>query len=237
MHIGNLNQNNDQGIWLEQNVNVKVNNSWSLIFNHSERWGNDYKRFWYFRHWYIAQYDLTPLVKDLLCIPQNSLFVGFTIGPGFSEVWSIQRNTRGIVHWEHSYRPNLVAFMTHSWHGWSLQQRMVGEYVGYFSKHYRAHAFYRHRAVLHTPWKWTCFHFNPFISNEWFLREESKDGKVVIQSGPFYDNRFRLGIAFDLMQHFTAQLWWQLRMSKQLPGSNPLWRKTYQIGLTLNLNF
>ncbi|KAF3361662.1 hypothetical protein PHSC3_001785 [Chlamydiales bacterium STE3] len=239
--VGHLNQNHDQGIWLDQNISMPLTHKWQLILHAGQRFGDDHRRLWFSRQWAILQYDLTENLKSFFCVGDESIFKNFSIGPGYSEVGAIQSNSRGNFHWSYSHRPSIVAFMSHAWKGWELQQRMAGEYLHFATKHYRNHAYYRHRAVLTSPWEWSSLRLNPFLSNEWFLRAENRKTqngqRKVIQSGPFYENRLRMGFTMNLNRHFSPQFWWQLRLNKQAPGNHPLWRKTYQIGLTLNMNF
>lgn len=235
IRAGNLNQNNDKQIWSENNVHVQLSEKWSLIIHAGLRWGDDYRRLFFFRQWNILQYDLTDSIREKICIEKNSIFQSFTIGPTYSKTWAIQGNRRGIRHWANSNRFGLMAFMTHEWRGWSLQQRLFGEYIEFVTPHYRDHGVYRHRVVLSSPWKFTCYKINPFLSNEWFFRSEDRKHGIIVQSGPFYENRIRLGASIQLSKKVQSDIWWQWRTIKQLPNNRPLWRNTYQIGITLNL--
>ena len=235
IRVGNLNQNNDQQFWFEQNINAQINSKWSFLFHSGERIGDDYRRFWFLRQWVMLEYDCTEFLQKLFCISKESAFQSFTIGPSYSKSWSIQGNKNGIRHWANSDRPGAAAFMTHNWCGWMLRQRLFAEYIDFVTPHYRNHGIYRHRAILNAPWKLTCYQLNPFFSNEWFFREESVKNGIVIQSGPFYENRLRIGISAQFSKCLAADIWWQQRANKQLPGSKPLWRKTYQIGITVNI--
>lgn len=240
MHVGHLNQNHDRGIWFEENFNSKIGKLGYTI-NITQRLGDNNRRLWFHKQWLMTYYDFSDSIRDMLQFREDSLFKAFSFGPGLANVWAINRNTKGVFHWAHSYRPTLIAFLVHVYRGWQLEQRMVGEYNCFITSHYRKHAFYRHRMLLNPPWRWSSLGIGPFLSNEWFFRSEDskKENGVetIIQSGPYFENRFRIGFTMQMSPTFAPQLWWQYRTIKQTPGNHPLWRKTYQFGFSANFNF
>lgn len=227
--VGKLNENNDHGVWLEQNLNVQFNKDWLFYFHTEERWGDNYKRFWFFEHWSILQYDITKYIQRLFCLSPDSIFKSLSIGPGFAQSWELQKNTNNLYHWAMANRPEIVSFLKMEWRDWSLTQRLVGEYKRYITKHYRSHALCRYRLWINSPWNFTSIKLNPFLANEFFFRKKKSNQSVF-----FYENRMRVGFNTNLIRHMTAIGWWQWRTIKQLPGNKPLWKFTYQLGLTVN---
>lgn len=240
LHVGHLNHDNDCGIWLEENFTSTLGKLGCTI-HIAQRIGDNGKRLWFHKQWLMTHYDFSDHVKSLLNLQEDSLFKTFSFGPGFANVWAINRNTKGTVHWSHSYRPNMTAFLIHTYRGWELEQRMIGEYNHFTTHHYRKNAYYRHRLLLRSLKYWTYFKISPFLSNEWFLRAKNSHKKkgveTAIQSGPYFENRFRVGFAIRINQFFTPQLWWQYRSVKQTPGQHPLWRRTYQLGISANIDY
>lgn len=230
-HVGQLNQNADHGAWVEENFNIALYKEWSLMFHFEERCGDDWRRFWYYEQWATLQYDFSKQIKKSLCLSEDSLFKSFTMGPGFAQAWSLQANTKGVVHWAQANRPDIQAFLTLGWKGWTLRQRLILEYWGFTTKHYKSFGYCRYRNFLLSPWKFTCLKINPFLADEIFLRETTS-----WHSGVFYENRFRTGIVAELFRECSALLWWQIRSVKQLSG-HPSWFNTYQFGLNFDFNF
>jgi len=232
INVGELNQNNDHGFWFEENIHKDFKNNWLYYLHFEERWGNDYKTLWYFEHWSILHYDLSSQIRKIFCLKPDSIFKSFSIGPGFAQGWTLNKNTKGVFHWSEANRPEIAAFVTLQWNGWQLQERIVAEYWRYITKHYHSFVYSRLRTWVNSPWKFTCFKINPFFANEFFLREKKSN-----QTGVFYENRFRIGVNAEFFEHFTGSLWWKLRSFKQIQNDKQVWFNNYILGLTLNLNF
>ena len=230
-----LNQNNDHGFWSEENLDKKFWKNWIARFHFEQRWGADYKKFWYEENQFILLYDLS----SLFCLSKEGVFTSLNIGPGYTHITTTQKNTHGNFHWVGLERPLLEANLGMKLFGWTINQRMRGEYNFYTRKHYKAHGAYRHRLLCLSPWKWSCYKINPYVSNEWFFRQNTYStnhphGLV----GGWHENRFRVGLIGNLYKEtVTLALFWQWRILKQKPESHPRWFNTYQEGVALNFIF
>lgn len=219
-----LNTNNDHGFWNEQKVKVALGHQWFARLRTEQRWGNDYRQFWWHEYEIVFAYD----PKELISACPESIFKDFSFGAGINETTQIQANTENVRKWVWITRPILEAFLDLAWHDWRLEQRMRGEYYDYNASHYKNYGLYRHRVNIYSPWKFTRFNINPFFSNEFFFRKNT-----AALAGGLYENRLKVGVANDLYKTLTSELFWQWRYLKQKtgPGIN-----TYQIGLTLYLS-
>lgn len=233
--LNRINANNDHGFWLEQNIEGKLSTDWTLKFHAEQHWGSDYKIFFHHEYEVIFQYDL----KRLFGLCENGPIKTFLFGPGYNELCVIQKNTYGNFHWVSVNRPMLQADFNIEVKEWKVNQRMRGEYFGYTRRYYKDHAIYRHRLVLHTPWKFTCLKINPYISNEWFLRcnsyhKTSPKGLV----GGYYHNRFRVGCNSEFLDgSLVLTTYWQLLSFKQKPGTHPSWANSYQYGVVTSFYY
>lgn len=232
-NVGHLNQNNDKGFWLQQEVIGDITKNAYLNFSAEQRWGNNYRTFWYHHYQIVAQYDFAPWLKESLCICKDSAFKTLTFGPGFKEAIAIRRNTHFDNVWCSANIPMLEANLSIELFGGLFRQRFRGEYVSYNTKHFHDFGLFRYRMYYFTPWRLGCIEFNPWVSNEFFFRETTRRGGAIIQQGDFYENRFRVGANAHLAKGFFIDLFWQWRSVRQLPGFHPHWFYNYQIGTNL----
>lgn len=237
--IQQLNANNDHGLWLEEVATQKLGH-WQFILHTEQRWGSDYRLFWYQEYEGIVLYDLSDKIKSWFNVSDESIFKKFEIGPGFTQYSQIQKNHSGNSKWAWVSRPLIESNMQFSWKDWVLKQRTRAEYQIYNTSHYDNYATGRFRSIILTPWKFTCLKINPYISNEIFVREnkysstQNPNGVV----GGFYENRFRVGLELHpFTESLTTMLYWQWRILKQKPHSNPNWNNTYQFGLLVKYDF
>lgn len=231
-HLNQLNTNHDHGLWLEQNVYVKLSPLWSLQVHTNQYWGADYQLLWNHRYQFTFQYDITRF----FCLP--AFVQKITFGPGYATVEGLRRNTREIYHWVWRHIGILEANINLAFHQWRIQNRVRGDYVFYLRNHYIDHPLLRYRLTVYTPWKFTRWNINPYLSNEWFVRSNTFNKKHQTgQVGGWYLNHFRIGLAADLCTHLSTALYWQWRIVKHRPGIHPRWFNTYQIGVIFNLTF
>lgn len=222
-----LNQNNDHGLWLEQEVKKKLSDQWTFHFNTRQRWGSDYKLFWF--HAY------EPTVRYKLMSGHFDVF----ISGGFREYSHIRKNTLGNTKWVWVFMPLLEMYVNLKYKDWKLRQRLRGEYHHYQSSHYKEYGDCRYRVELFSPWELSCLKFKPYISNEWFIRSNTyhkthPNGLV----GGVYEDRFRIGLASTLWKDtVTSAIFWQWRFLKQTPETHPRWYNTYQLGFALRFSF
>lgn len=231
--MSQLNANNDHGIWFEQMATLHLQREWSVKLKTEQRLGADYKKFWDYEFEAVFQYDLLHLLP---CSRLN--LTTLSIGPGYNATKQFQKNTNSIYHWVWINRTILQAFISFDFYNWSIRQRLYGEYYDYTKKHYKDYGLYRHRLAIYTPWKFTCLKINPFVSNEWFFRNNTYSSSHTSGLvGPYYENRFRVGLEASFTENFDSFAGWQWRTTKQKPGSHPGWFNTYQYVINISLKY
>lgn len=229
-NIGHLNQNNDHGFWLKEELIGNLSKEAYLNLSFEQRWGNSYRTFWYHHYQVIGQYDFADWIRRSLCLCCDTHFKALTFGPGFKEAIFIGRNSHFDHVWASANIPMIEANLTFNLFGGLFRQRYRGEYVSFNTKHFHDHGLFRYRLYYFTPWRLGSIEFNPWVSNEFFFRETTKKRGAIIQQGNFYENRFRVGANARLTKKFFIDLYWQWRTVRQLPGYFPHWNNTYQIG-------
>lgn len=229
--LDRLNANNDHGLWLEQNVYV-TQRDWRIRLNAQQRFGADYKKFYYEQYEVIFLYD----ISKFLAASEESFVREGSLGGGYNGSYELRKNTLGDYHWVWLNREVVESWLT--MHGFfpKIVQRARGEYLTYARSHYKDHALFRYLLSFYLPWSWKKCH--PYISNEWFFRSNTyhkthPSGLV----GGWYQNRLRMGFEIDWPCDGTStNLYWQWRTRKQKPDSSPRWIHTYQIGFGINLS-
>lgn len=229
-----INANNDHGLWVEQNIRKNFKSNWTLKLRFEQGWASDYRQIYYQEYEAYLQYDVTKFLSKKL----RSIFTSVIIGPADNFTRALQKNTKEEFHWVWFQKPMLEIHLVSSLYKWTFKQRLRGEYIAYTSKHYKNHGVGRYRLEIDSPWKWTRWKINPYLSNEWFYRQDtySQDHPTGLVGG-WYENRFRVGMMFDLFKHLSSVLYWQWMARKQKPDTHPRWFNTYQIGFVLDLSF
>lgn len=230
-----INSNNDRGFWFEQNIKKNTSNDGFIRFRCEQRWASDYRQLYYQEYEIHLQYD----IKKSLSKKIASLFMSTTMGPSYNVTRLIQRNTLGIFHWVWLQKPMLEINLGSSFLGWVINQRIRGEYIAFTKKHYKNHGVARYRLEFYSPWKWTSWKINPYLSNEWFFRENtyhsiSNPHGLV---GGWHENRFRAGINLTLFKQLSTAIYWQWLIRKQKPGTYPKWFNNYMVSCAINFNF
>lgn len=234
-----LNANNDHGIWLVEDIKAKLSDKWVLLLHFEQRWGSNYRLFWYEENDADLLYDITKPIQNWFCLNPAGTFKSLAIGGGCAEVKLIQKNTKGKFHWTWITRPEIEAHLGLQWDGWDLMQRFRGEYQDHNNHHYKKHAIFRWRLILTSPWSFTCLKITPFLNNEFFFRNNTyhKTHPTGLVGGLFED-RLRFGLSSKgVGDRFSLDLWWQWRPLKQKPETHPRWFNTYQWGLTFGATF
>lgn len=227
-----LNGNNDHGFWFDQYVYLSLPHKTTFMFNPMQRWGDNYKKFWDREYEFNLIHDVTSWLKPS---PASSIQeVSFAIGYLFLQ--ELRTNTKGVRNWASQNRAIAFISLTHKFGEWVFKQRFRGQYDYYITKYNPTHGNFRYRIQIFTPWTWTSLRINPYLSNEWFFRNntyhESHPSGLV---GGYHQNRLRLGITFDIIQErITADTYWQLRSTKQRPQTHPRWFNQYIWGLGLS---
>lgn len=227
-----LNENNDHGLWLEQNFLKKLPCNWSLNIHTEERWGADDRKFYYAAAQAILLYELTPL----LCLEKGGLVDSLSIGPGYNNTDFYSKNLSGNYHWTNVYKTLLEGNWGAILWKWKIAQRLRGEYHQHHRKNYKNFPMGRYRVVVTGPWKFTPWQFTPYISNEILFRQSSYN-KTTNRGlvGGIWQNRFRLGLDFQPWSEMqSASFYWQWLARKQKPGSAMSWHNNYIIGFVVN---
>lgn len=234
-----LNANNDHGFWLLTEANTKINDRLTVFVNIDQRWGANYQLLWYQRLEAIMRWDVTDLVKKSFTDGSSSLLSAISVGAGCAEILEIRRNTKGKHEWALVSRPEAEVNLNLEKSNWLLRQRLRLEYVNFVTPHYKSHATCRYRFALSPPWSFTSCKIRPYVSNEFFVRantysKTSPNGLV----GGVYQNRLRIGFsAITWHDVLSSEIYWQWRVIKRTPGSNPRWNNTYQWGMALMFAF
>lgn len=231
-----LNSNNDHGFWLMEEANLNFNNHWSASFNMEQRWGSDYRLFWYQRFEALFDYDLTEKIKEGLQLGPEIALKLFSIGGGCAQVIVIQKNTLGEFHEIGLARPEIDLKADFGWNDLILKQRLRIEYQYHYASHYKNPFIYRWRLSMDSPRSFTRRQITPYIQNEFFFRNEtySKTNPHGLV-GNLYQDRLRVGLKLFLIKDvLKTDLYWQWRPFKQRPGTHPRWINTYQFGMSIH---
>jgi hypothetical protein len=224
-----FNQNNDHGLWFEQNIFVELPSNFLFQWRSVQRFGGDYRVFWYHDYSAILTYKLSKLFAP------SDLFTNFLMGPGYNGTFRLQRDTRRRERWVYIHRPLLEVHLFMSWKDWTLTQRLRSELHFFAQKiHFRHHdhALIRYRVALNAPWKWTPIKIQPFVSNEFFFRDQNE---ALV--GGYHQNRFRVGLDSQMIKELSLGVFWQWLSDKRQPEGRTKWIHQYHYGLVLTLSF
>jgi hypothetical protein len=227
-----LNANNDHQFWFEQNLAKELPCDWLMTLTTKQRWGADYRIFFYQEYECVLQRDITRL----FCLRPNSVFEGFTLGPGIHFDQIFRRNTLGKFQHVWVYRTILEANVVMQVDKSLIRQRLRGEYLYHLKSHFKNFGRFRYRVRIDSPWIWTRYNINPYIFNEWFFRNNTyRSCNPTGLVGGYYENRFRVGVSTEIIKSTSTEFFWQWRRNKQSPGSSPRWDNIYIIGIVLNI--
>lgn len=231
--LDRLNANNDHGFWLENNFQ-KSFSDWLIKLHLEERWGIQSRKLWYEEYELFLQYDITKWLGKRT----PSFLKKITFGPCYNLTKQIEKDTQEVFRTVWVNKPFVETNINCVFWDWKVNQRARFEHLHYCKPHYNDHNTVRYRLAVYTPWKWTYWKFNPYLSNEWFFRKntvslENPTGLV----GGWFQNRFRVGVAFDLFEKVSTALYWQWRIDKKKPEIRPRWFNVYAIGLATTFDF
>lgn len=227
-----LNANNDHQFWFEQFFSKKLPCDWSMVLSTKQRWGADYRILFYHEYEGVFQYD----IKKFFHLHSKSIFENITIGPGNNLNQIFRRNTLSKYQWLWVERPILEANVVMQIQEGKIRHRVRAEYLWHLRSHHRDFARFRYRVRIDSPWKWTRYKINPYVSNEWFFRNHtfsSSNPRGLV--GGYYENRFRAGVRTTLFEKTSTEFFWQWRADKQRPRSSPRWNNIYIIGIVINI--
>lgn len=213
--LSQLNANHDRGFWLIQSFNHNFRKEWFSRLRFEQRWGDDYKKLHFQRYGAFLFYDFKPRLEKKGYFFSSRLLVG--PGCNFTRVL-LHHNNR--LRWNWRTEPLVEAFFLSSTK-WKIGVRLRGEYIYHVnhSLQHRNHALGRFRLEIFSPWKLTQFKINPYLSNEWFYRKQtySKNNPQGLVGG-WFQNRFRAGVLFNIIEKLTTGFFWQWVTIKNRPG-------------------
>jgi len=229
-----INAQNDHGFWLEESISKKFESGLIQKLRFEQRWASNYRILYNQGYEFFLHYD----VIQTLSKPFQSMFSEVIPGAGLRLSRLMRKNTRTVFHWVTLLRPMIEVQLTSILCEWKIKQRIRFEYINYLKQHYRDHAVGRYRLEIHTPWKWSQLKISPYMMNELFFRKNTygrshPNGQV----GGMHENRFRVGLTFDLFEHLSSTVYWQWITRKRKPEEYPQWLYNYQIGLILDSRF
>lgn len=240
-----LNINNDEQLWLLENFKTYLTpckDIWATVeFEH--RWGDDFHLFWYQGYELRLYKDLTKCAQGWLdwkdCCGENIL-KSVNVGIGILEAQNIaKQQVGGCFLWTWVHKPTIELNFVLGWRDWKITNRIKDYYNHFGRTGYESFNEFRYRIEIYTPWKFTCWNINPYISNEFFLRPNSfhtthPTGIV----GGLYEDRLRAGIYLEpIKDKVAAQIYGQWRPLRQKPGTHPRYFNTYAAGFALFVTF
>lgn len=239
----------DHQVWFEQRFSYKICDEFQFLFGGDERWGNDYHTLWYTNMYVGLQFNAT---KHLICNPEESCVKNVSFAFVYSrEDFIAKSNAYAIraalpagvtdLKWVTRNRPYIYSFISFGFCDWILNTRQQFEYDCYENSHYSNYIAWRPFFSLYTPWKWTCFKINPYVSNEAFVR-----GTTKLING-LYENRLRVGVAVDFSaldygcftDSLRTELFWMWRILRQPNSSTSVrdYTDTWVWGATIFKDF
>lgn len=233
--LDQLNANNDTGIWAEQVISTELAEGLFYHLHIEQRWGSKARVLWYHEYEQVLEFDLTSRITSAFNLKNDHFFKYLFVGPGFSEYFLIEKNTKGVFHWVSVARPLLQADIITELFQCRISHHFRYEYQYYQATNYKKFGNARYRITIEAPWKFTCLKINPYISNEFFFRSghfNSVTNPTGLVGG-LYENRFRLGINANLADNFIFSIHGQWRPIKST--ITPRYFNTYDLGFFATL--
>lgn len=230
--MAGLYDNNDHGFWMDEKITVRLPKDWIFSFNPQERWQNDYKTYCDTEY----EFNLIANITSKLDLYPSSSVKNVNFGFAYTYIDELRNNTKGELGWTLINRYGLMLMITHKFGAWTITQRLRPQYEAFITKYHKSHGNFRYRLLLQSPWEWTTFKFNPYVSNEFFFRintfHPSHPTGLV---GGFFQNRFRIGLNYEIFKDkLFADSYFMIRSIKQRPGTHPSWFNNWIWGLSLN---
>ena len=202
-----LNDDGDFQFFHDDVIEGKINDQWKASAE-TEFWVGD---------------SASKLYKE-----ENLFLIGYKVNDwldlagGYRQVFELWTKVDAQA-WSTEYRPTFDGTLKYKWEGWELADRNRFEYK-MFDREDKEDAFsYRNRVMVKSPWKWTDWHINPYISNEVFIQEHDD----------FVRNRMDVGVSFDILQHVSAAIFYRWQRDKK--GDD--WLDRNILGTALKFSF
>lgn len=199
-------EDGDFQFWNTEQIEGKLNDHWKAGAELEFRFGDDVNEFYYTHEMFYFGYK----AMDWLDLQAN-----------FREVFELNTKTESEDDWFNEHRPMFDVTPHWKFEGWDISDRNRFEYRFFEVKD---DAFrYRNKLTLKSPWKWTSWNFNPFISDEIFAQQDLGLNR----------NRFYVGVGMDIIEHLTGELYFLWQSSE----AEPDWLNIYVLGTKLKFKF
>jgi hypothetical protein len=178
----------DFQVWNTEAEEFKIAKDAKIALEQEFRWGDDAREF-YYQHYDIGYfYNLKKYLN---------------VGGGYRHILSLQRDK-----WKIENEPYVTATLFWGWLGSKFEDRSRMEYRHY---DYQADAWrYRNKFTAKLPWKFTRLDFQPFLSDEIFVRFGG--------TNQFSENRLSAGWGMNLGKNVKAEIYYLLDTTKNSRG-------------------
>jgi Protein of unknown function (DUF2490) len=200
-----LNGNNDFQIWNKDTLELRLMEQGDFYGEFDCRFGDDASKL-YYKHVHLQ-----------FLYRYNSFF---TIGPGYRWIYTLTNGKFALT-----TSPLLDLIFSLSRNGWRLDARNRLQLLDP-SKHAEGDRrwLFREKLYFFTPWKWTSWHLNPYVTEELFFE----------QTKGFSQNRFYVGLALRPHRMVGGALFVMLR---NLKNASHHWTHQYVLGMNFSLYF
>ena len=194
----------DFQIWNTDVEEVQLKKNLKLAFEQEFRWANNASEF-YYQHYDVG---LTYTLNK-----------SWSVGAGYRQIYS----RTALAPWKSESDP--YAFFTYFGEllGFKFDDRSRFEYEYFSYKNDTGR--YRNKLTIKSPWKFTKFEIQPFVSNEAFIMMGNGQG--------FNQNRLSGGFSFSPIRKLKAEIYYMLLSSK----SADIWKDYNVLGVKLKVSF
>jgi hypothetical protein len=193
----------DFQVWNTDAEEFKINEDSKVAFEEEFRWGDNANEFYY--HHYDAGFFYN--VEKWL-----------NIGGGYRHVYELKKGKFKLEN-----EPYLTATLLWDLKGFKIENRNRLEYR-HFDRQYDSWR-YRNKITLKSPWKFTRFEIQPYLSDEIFIG--------FSETNEFNRNRVSSGLTMNLTKNLKADIYYMLQSSK----ASEKWIDSNVLGAKLKLAF
>lgn len=194
----------DFQLWNTDVEELKVNQDSKIALEQEFRWGGDAGEF-YYQHYDIGYF--------------YNLMKYFNIGGGYRHILSLQTGK-----WKIENEPYVTATLVWELAGCKFEDRNRMEYRHF---DYQADAWrYRNKFTIKLPCKFTKLEFQPFVSDEIFVRFGG--------TNQFSQNRVSAGLGINLAKNVKTEIYYLLDSAKNNKGK---WIDANVLGTKVKLVF
>ncbi len=195
-------EDGDLQLWNTDSIAVKLDDHWKITLEEELRFGDNISEL-YYTH---TDGGLVLSVTD-----------GLDFGLKYRQVYEKKNGE-----WKEENRPHFNATVKWAWKDFKFKDRNRLELRIPESKNDKWR--YRNELTVESPWKWTDFDIQPYVSDEIF---------VDFYGEKLNRNRLYAGIKFKLFEHFKSEVFYLWQSSKKSDD----WIDYNVIGIKLKLVF